>query len=239
MQAKRKKYFSDPTIAIASTIIVALILIVGVYAMASDVTEEAWDFSKYPRQAIADYYHCHYCNTIVPCPLDHNGIKKNCPSCGLMMDIVSKSLAPARSGIRQNTNASGFVDQWGGRNGGYGLGPGGNLVCPGCGLVIPHQRGVPSFKVNCPKCGNKMRRQFPAYLPTAFFNNTTSNPGTQQSFNNNAPPITSNAVMTHGYRGVCSRCHQIVDLNNSQSGYTPVGGQLYPYCVNPMGSNRP
>ena len=184
--------------------------------MASDIREEA-----------LDYYQCYHCNTIVPCPLNHNGIERPCPSCGVLMDVVSENIAAARSGLLQDTNFPGILPTaWGGRNGGFGLGPGGNLICPSCRTVIPHKRGVPAYNVNCPKCGSIMQRQLPANIPTAFYDNIF---GSRNSFNNNAPPITSNAVMTHAYRGVCSACHQIVDLQNSQSGYTPVGGQLYPY----------
>ena len=45
-----------------------------------------------------------------------------------------------------------------GRMGGFGLGPGGECVCPKCGTRIPHQRGVPCYTVKCPKCGNLMTR---------------------------------------------------------------------------------
>ena len=45
-----------------------------------------------------------------------------------------------------------------GRMGGNrpGSGPGGDCVCPSCGQRTPHQRGVPCYSVNCPKCGAKM-----------------------------------------------------------------------------------
>ena len=45
-----------------------------------------------------------------------------------------------------------------GRMGGNrpGSGPGGDCVCPSCGQRAPHQRGIPCFSVNCPKCGTKM-----------------------------------------------------------------------------------
>jgi len=45
-----------------------------------------------------------------------------------------------------------------GRMGGFGLGPGGNCICPACGATTPHQRGVPCFTIDCPKCGTKMTR---------------------------------------------------------------------------------
>ena len=46
----------------------------------------------------------------------------------------------------------------GGRMGGYGLGPGGECVCPNCGHRIPHRRGVPCAQEICPKCGTRMTR---------------------------------------------------------------------------------
>ncbi|MBN1693289.1 MAG: hypothetical protein JW845_07025 [Dehalococcoidales bacterium] len=50
--------------------------------------------------------------------------------------------------------------QRGGRMGGNrpGLGPSGDCVCPSCGEKVPHQRGTPCYKMNCPKCGAKMIR---------------------------------------------------------------------------------
>jgi S1-C subfamily serine protease len=41
---------------------------------------------------------------------------------------------------------------------GWGLGPGGFLVCPSCGTEVAHQRGVPCFTVPCPSCGTMMTR---------------------------------------------------------------------------------
>ncbi|MCD6414034.1 MAG: hypothetical protein J7L23_00205 [Candidatus Diapherotrites archaeon] len=45
-----------------------------------------------------------------------------------------------------------------GRMGGFGLGPGGDCVCPKCGYRMPHQRGAPCYTLTCPKCGAKMTR---------------------------------------------------------------------------------
>ena len=45
-----------------------------------------------------------------------------------------------------------------GRMGGFGLGPGGECVCPQCGTRIPHQRGAPCYEHRCPKCGQAMTR---------------------------------------------------------------------------------
>ncbi|RLF25600.1 MAG: hypothetical protein DRN01_06200 [Thermoplasmata archaeon] len=47
----------------------------------------------------------------------------------------------------------------GGRQpGGFGLGPGGECVCPKCGTRAPHQRGIPCYQQKCPKCGSPMTR---------------------------------------------------------------------------------
>ncbi len=42
--------------------------------------------------------------------------------------------------------------------GGFGLGPGGDCVCPECGTRVPHQRGIPCYEHRCPKCGQAMSR---------------------------------------------------------------------------------
>jgi len=38
-------------------------------------------------------------------------------------------------------------------------GPGGNCVCPHCGEKTTHQRGVPCYGQQCPKCGKAMIRE--------------------------------------------------------------------------------
>jgi PHP family Zn ribbon phosphoesterase len=45
-----------------------------------------------------------------------------------------------------------------GKIGGFGLGPGGECVCPNCGYKMKHQRGMPCYQQTCPKCGSKMTR---------------------------------------------------------------------------------
>ena len=253
-QTERKKITDDRTIPIAATIILLIIVIAGVFAVSSPflrdyLQEEASDFYKYQQGALTDYFSCDNCNTIVPCPWNFNGSGRPCPSCGVMMGIIPKSVASAQIGPFQNSNPLGFLPTaWGGRNGGLGLGPVGNLVCPGCGTVVPKRRGVPAYSVNCPKCGMKMYRQLPANMPTAYYNNNaTGNQSFQQNYSQSTPPtppITSNAMMPHEYRGVCSNCHQILDLPAGNSNpYAAGGGSPYgggannPYCVTPGGYN--
>ena len=45
-----------------------------------------------------------------------------------------------------------------GRMGGFGLGPGGECICPNCGTKVSHRRGVPCYEHRCPKCGQPMTR---------------------------------------------------------------------------------
>ena len=44
--------------------------------------------------------------------------------------------------------------------GGRQSGPPANCICPNCGLIIPHQLGLPCFQTRCPKCNLPMTRQF-------------------------------------------------------------------------------
>ena len=47
--------------------------------------------------------------------------------------------------------------------GAEGFGPGrfpSNCICPNCGLIEPHQPGIPCFQTKCPKCGSHMTRKF-------------------------------------------------------------------------------
>ena len=189
----------------------------------------------YGREKLAvdvlDYYHCPNCNTVVPCPYSHNGIERPCPSCGLKMNIVSKNRAAVQNSAWLNVNnANSF---------GLGIGPGGNLVCPGCGTVVPHQRGVPAYTVNCPNCGTPMYRQLPANTPTAFYNNMTESQIVQQKNQPLAPPITSQAPLSHEFKGVCSNCHLIADPVTYSDFLRQAGGNSLngtrPYRIGPGG----
>ncbi|MBU1669628.1 MAG: hypothetical protein KKF41_02635 [Actinobacteria bacterium] len=40
-----------------------------------------------------------------------------------------------------------------------GSGPGGKCVCPSCGTIAPHTRGIPCSTKKCPKCGARMTKQ--------------------------------------------------------------------------------
>ena len=45
-----------------------------------------------------------------------------------------------------------------GRMGGTAQGIGGECICPGCKQKTPHERGMPCYQINCPRCGIKMVR---------------------------------------------------------------------------------
>lgn len=39
------------------------------------------------------------------------------------------------------------------------MGPRGNCVCPKCGHLQPHHRGIPCQEERCEKCGGKLLRE--------------------------------------------------------------------------------
>lgn len=197
MNKNTEKVSGGRTVSIASLIIIAVIIVIGVCAIIYD--EDAEELFA----DTLDFFKCSNCNTIVPIPYDQYDIEKLCPSCGVRMDFISKNITSVQSAFRPTRNIAGSFSQ--------GLGTEGNLICPRCGTVIPHQKGIPSFTVTCPKCGNMMERQYPANIPTAFYRNMTQSLVVRQRNQPLAPPITSGAPMTHEYRGPCSNCHAIVD----------------------------
>jgi uncharacterized protein len=65
-----------------------------------------------------------------------------------------KMAQPRRRGLGRGRGFSG-----GGRMGGFAAGPSGNCVCPKCGYIESHQRGVPCYQKKCPKCQSLMTRE--------------------------------------------------------------------------------
>jgi S1-C subfamily serine protease len=129
----------------------------------------AWGPGNFSVAAAAGYLNCPNCRAPVPCPKAGNMV--NCPTCGTCMTrggIPWRYPFPVRNQLQavqnqpadQSQAVSGFGQYvWGGRMGGWGVGPIGVLVCPDCGTQIPHQTGVPAYTVKCPSCGTQMVRQ--------------------------------------------------------------------------------
>ena len=92
------------------------------------------------------------------------GLNPWCPPAGAggMQQMGGAQNQPAdQSGV---SGSAQYV--WGGRMGGWGMGPVGNLICPNCSTTVPHQRGVPAYTVGCPNCGTPMVRQgAPGFCP--------------------------------------------------------------------------
>jgi uncharacterized Zn finger protein (UPF0148 family) len=40
----------------------------------------------------------------------------------------------------------------------FGMGPGGECICPNCGHREPHKRGIPCYGIKCPKCDTPLMR---------------------------------------------------------------------------------
>ncbi|UCG59393.1 MAG: trypsin-like peptidase domain-containing protein [Phycisphaerales bacterium] len=114
---------------------------------------------------------CPNCRTNVPCRRGIASSGLNCPSCGMqMMHGCAPWACPLAAQSQPPTAQNQLVDQsqeptglgqyvWGGRMGGWGMGPAGYLVCPDCGTQVPHKTGVPAYTVSCPNCGTQMMRQ--------------------------------------------------------------------------------
>lgn len=197
--------FADPKVSIVAALVLGILMVVGVYAMVS---------SGDIHESVASYYRCPSCSTVVPCPVNGDGLQKPCPSCGMVMDIIKKGAASARQLVQAGPTGK-------------------NLVCPSCWTVVPHLPGAAVFNQTCPKCGVAMRRQLPAQIPTAFRNRsqlTGAGSIRQVALGQTAPqamPITMNAVMPHSYRGVCSKCHPIVGAQkNFSTGQAGVAAAL-------------
>jgi len=204
---------------IVARFLILLFVFVGIYALCNVTIGENYlkEQGFYNSQHVTemDHYFCTNCNTIVPCPYNHNGVGILCPSCGYKTQVMRRGGRAQYMGGIYGSNYYGVGGI--GRNGGMGLGPDGNLICPDCGYIMPHQRGVPCYTIQCPQCGTTMARQIPANTSTAFYNVNSNNPGLQNqngvaSAAPTPPAITSSAIMPHVYKGVCSKCHQIIDI---------------------------
>jgi len=131
----------------------------------------AWDRGNVSAGATAGNLYCPNCSAAVPCPRSGQWNMVNCPSCGTCMTrggmpwrypfpVQSQPQAIQNQPANQSQGLSGFGQYvWGGRMGGWGMGPAGYLVCPNCGTQVPHQTGVPAYTANCPNCGTQMMRQ--------------------------------------------------------------------------------
>jgi hypothetical protein len=84
----------------------------------------------------------------------------------------------------------------------------GFLICPNCNWRMNAHAGMGQFP-RCPNCQAIINTGLNTQN-TAFANEPT------------APPISTNALMPHGYRGVCSNCHQI--LGGPQSRFSQGAG---------------
>lgn len=70
-------------------------------------------------------------------------------------------MGPMREGPGTGRGLGMGIGRGRGRMGGSrpGVGPVGECICPVCGTVIPHQRGIPCYQIRCPQCGAEMVRK--------------------------------------------------------------------------------
>lgn len=172
-----------------------------------------------------------------------------CPNCGSSMALDV-----------QNTNNNGWIQQWGDQianmdqlqpqynqmmnqpNFWQGKESTGFFLCPNCNWRMFAQQGQNSFP-RCPNCGQIMARG-------GAYNLNQNNQPNYYNYGNNpmapvaapmpiqAPPIPSNAQMTHEYRGVCSNCHQIIDSATGGNNVPPAAQQMQGnYTPQPQGQN--
>lgn len=50
-------------------------------------------------------------------------------------------------------------DRLGRKGGPEAAGPGDYCVCPDCGHRVPHDRALPCYQRECPRCGRRMTRE--------------------------------------------------------------------------------
>jgi len=145
-----KDVYENTTIQNVARFLILLIVIVGIFALSNGTIGEDYLEGRgfYNSQNITamDHYFCPNCSTIVPCPYNHNGVGILCPSCGYKTNVIRRGGRAQNGGGVYGSNYYGVGGF--GRNGGMGLGPGGNLICPGCGYLMPHQIGVPCYTVS-------------------------------------------------------------------------------------------
>ncbi len=211
MNTNRRDKPANNTFKAITAMAVLVIILIGVGAMylgaSEDQIEGKFNGNRVRQGTLVanavDYFHCSNCNTLVPCPISssQNGLTcPACPSCGLSMNLLQGQQAGMQRFGEANFNVVGGFRPGSGMGGGLGLGSGGYIACPDCGDTMPHQRGVPCYTVHCPKCQTTMVRPLPGNV---------RNP--QASIAGTAPAITKDAAMPHRYRGVCSKCHTILN----------------------------
>jgi hypothetical protein len=75
-------------------------------------------------------------------------------------DIMPRGTGGREAGRGQAGGAGGSCRRAASGPGGPGASPGAGMteicICPVCGAQASHERGIPCFQVNCPKCGKPM-----------------------------------------------------------------------------------